>query len=255
MRRTAVSRPRRGAARALASLAVVALVSAVATGCGDNGGSDSDEDEEDRSVSALTEEQISEAVLQEDNLGDGWTATPSSEDDSVGPGCFGDIDMLTEEVAEEAKGGTEFAYGEAGLPFVESSVTSYEDEEAIVDVFEEVKTVLAECSTISDTDGDGIAWDLAMTYDDAATQDDVDDQFRLSASGTLTQPGQDPTNINIEWTSVRLGPNVGTVATIDTQERPTEHETWAGIAFERLVDVAEDDEPEETTAPAPSVTG
>jgi len=236
----------------------VALVAALATGCGDGGDSDSDSDsddqpEQDRPVVALTEDQISEAVLQDDNLGEGWTATPSSDDDSVVPGCFGDIDTLTEGLAEEAKGGTEFGYGEAELPFVESSVTAYEDETAIAAVFEQVKTVLASCSTIADTDEDGIVWDLAMTYDDAATHDDVDDQFRASASGTLTQPGQDPTEIHIEWTSVRLGPNVGTVATIDTQERPTEHATWSGIAFERLVDVAEGEEPEETTAPAPAV--
>lgn len=254
MRRTAVSRPRRGPARVLGSVAVAALVAVLATGCSDGGDSDADDDQEepDPPVTALTEEQISEAVLQDDNLGEGWASSPSSDDDSVGPGCFGDIDTLTEGLAEAAKGGTEFGYGEGELPFVESSVTAYEDENAIGAVFEQVKTVLAACSTISDTDDDDVAWDLAMTYDDAATHDEVDDQFRLSASGTLTQPGQDPMDIHIEWSSVRLGPNVATVATIDTQERPTEHATWSGIAFERLVDVAEGDEPEETTAPAPS---
>lgn len=252
MRRTPAFRPRRG--RALAPVAVLALVSALAAGCSDDDG-DSDSDEKDRPVVALTEEQISDAVLQEDNLGEGWAAMPSSDDDSVGPGCFGDIDTLTEGLAEAAKGGTEFAYGEAELPFVESSVTAYEDETGIAAVFEQAKTVLAACSTISDTDDDGIAWDLTMTFDDAAAHDDVDDQFQLAASGTLTQPGGDPTDIHIEWTSVRLGPNVATVATIDTQERPTEHATWSEIAFERLVDVAQGDEPEDTTAPVPADAG
>ncbi|KAA1428276.1 hypothetical protein F0U47_04875 [Nocardioides antri] len=241
-------------ARALAPVAVAALVSALAAGCSDDGDADSDaeDDDSDVAVAPLTEEQISEAVLQEDNIGEGWTSTPSSEDDSSGPGCFGDIDALTDGLPEKAKAGTEFAYGDAELPFVESSVTAYDDETAIAAVFDQVQTVLAACTTITDTDEEGVIWDLAMVFDDSATLDDVDDQFHASATGTLTQPGGDPVEIFIEWTSVRLGPNIGTVATIDTQERPTEHATWAEIAVDRLAAVAEGEEPDATTAPAPA---
>lgn len=254
MRRPAAARPNHGPARALAPLAVLALVSALAAGCGGDEDSEGDDDadtEQDTPVVALTEDEIAVALLQDDNLGEGWTSEPSGEDDTAGPGCFGDIDALTDGLAEKAKAGTEFAYGDAELPFVESTVTAYDDELAITGVFDQVQTVLAACSTISDTDDEGVTWDLAMTFDDAETYDDVDDQFQLSASGSFTQPGRDAVDIYIEWTTVRLGPNVATVSTIDTQERADEHATWTEIAVERLEAVAEGEEPEATTAPAP----
>lgn len=237
---------------ALAPVAVPALAAALLAGCSDDGGSDADAEPEDAPVTALDQEQVAQALLQDDNMGEGWTSEPSGEDETVGPGCFGDIDALTEGLPERAKGGTEFAYGEQELPYVESSITAYQDETAIASVFEQVKTVLAACSTIAETDEDGVAWDLTLVYDDAATQDDVDDQFHLSASGSFAQPGSEPVDVFIEWTTVRLGPNVGTVTTVDTQERPDEHATWTEIAVDRLDAVAEGEEPEATTAPAPA---
>lgn len=231
---------------------VLVIVSALAAGCSDDGGSGSDDDEQDTPIVALTADQITEAVLQPDNMGDGWTSTPSTEeDDTEGPGCFGDIDTLTEGLTKET-GGTEFAYGDTQLPLVESTVTAYDDEPAITAVFDQAQTVLGACSTIADTDGDGATWDLALTFDDSANFDDVDDQFQLSATGSFTQPDSSPVEITITWTSVRLGPNVASVTTIDTQQRTTEHAAWAEIAVDRLEAVAEGEEPEATTAPAPA---
>jgi hypothetical protein len=253
VRRTAAFRPRR-TARALAPIGVLALVAVLAAGCSDDSdGDDESEDEPDAKITALTDEQIAEAVLQDDNLGEGWASEPATDDDSVGPGCFGDIDTLTDGLEEKAKGGTEFAYGETELPYVESTITAYGDDNAITAVFDQVQTVLGGCSTVSDTDEDGGQWDLTLTYDESATYDDVDDQFHLTATGTFLQSGATaPTSIIIDWTTVRVGPNVGTVTTIDTQPRATEHAVWAEIAVERLTDVAEGEEPEATTAPAPA---
>lgn len=241
--------------RRAATLAVLVLVSAVAAGCSDDGDSDSDgsDNEQEATAVALTTEQIAEAVLQEDNMGEGWTSEPSTDDDSVGPGCFADIDTLTEDLEDEAKGGTAFEYGEAEQPYVESTITAYADESGIAAVFDQVQTVLGACSTISDTDDEGGTWELSMTYDDASSIDDVDDQFTLNATGTYLPAGGSTTiAISIDWTSFRVGPNVGTVTTIDTESRPTEHANWAAIAGARLVAVAHGEEPEPTTAPAPS---
>lgn len=255
MRRTPVTRARRGPARALAPVAVLALVSALAAGCGGDADSDADDDapeDKDQPVVALTEEQIAEALLQETNLGEGWTAEPLGDEENDPPGCLADVDTLTEGLTKTARAGTEFTYGESGVPDVESTVTAYDDEVGVSAVFDQVKDVLSACTTIDDTDSRGTAWNLTLATSTDTAYDDVDAQFDLSATGTFTEAGGEPVEIYIEWTSVRVGPNVGAITTIDLEPRSAEHDVWAEIAVERLVDVAEGDEPEATTAPAPA---
>lgn len=255
MRRTAVVRPRRGGARALAPVAVLALVSALAAGCGDNGDSDSASDDkegnEEAKVTALTADQIEQAVLQPDNMGEDWTAEPETDDDeTAAPGCFAEIDTLTEGLTEEARGGTEFTYS-IGLPTVESTITAYADENAIAAVFDLVQTVLEACTSIAGPDGDGNEWNLTLETSDDATYE-ADDQFSMSANGSLTQADGDESQVYLEWTSVRIGPNVAAVTTIDIEPRTDDHATWSQIAVDRLNAVVNGEEPETTTAPAPA---
>ena len=47
---------------------------------------------------------------------------------------------------------------------------------------------LAACTTVTGPDGDGNEWNLTLTTSDEATYDDVDDQYSVSGSGTLTTP-------------------------------------------------------------------
>ena len=86
MRRTTVRRsPRRtGPSRALAPIATLALVALAATACSDDdGGDDSDDgDERQAPLAALTSAQIDEALLQAENLGEGWTSAPGTEGDT-----------------------------------------------------------------------------------------------------------------------------------------------------------------------------
>jgi hypothetical protein len=262
------------AIRSLAPVAVLALVSALAAGCSgdsdkdaEDGGTvyvdqdgnpvdqdgnpvDPDEDGEDAGTPALTEEQIAEAVLQSDNMGSGWTSKPSTEDETTAPGCFADLDTLTEGLTKTARGGTDFTYSD-GVPDVESTVSVYDDETAIAAVFDQVQIALGACTTVSGPDGDGNEWNLSVSTSEDATYD-VDDQLAVSASGTFTEPGGNPTQIYIEWTNVRVGPNVGSVTTFDLEPRPTEHDTWTQIAVDRLLAVVDGEEPTATTAPAPA---
>lgn len=57
--------------RALAPVAVLALISALAGYSDDDSGSDGNTDVEDKPVVALAADQISQAVLQPDNMGEG----------------------------------------------------------------------------------------------------------------------------------------------------------------------------------------
>lgn len=236
--------------RASAPVAVLALLSALAAGCGDDGGSgsDSNEDDQDVPVVALTADQIEQAVLQEENLGEGWTSEPATESEDDAPGCLGDIDKITEGLDRTERGGTQFDQGDLR---VESTVSAYADETALTGVFDLVQTTLAACTTVDGTDADGNTWDVELTTSDETTYDDVDDQYTVSGSGTVTAPTGQVIEVHLEQTAVRVGPNVGSIGTFDTQSRSTEHAVWAEIAVERLVDVATGEEPEETTAPAP----
>ncbi len=238
--------------RALARLALLALISALAAGCSDDdSGSDDKDDDKDAPVVALTADQISQAVLQPDNMGEGWTATPSTEDEGGAPGCLADVESITEGLEEKDKGGTQYDYGDSDLR-VESTVSAYPDETAIGGAFDLVASTIATCTTVTGPDGDGNMWDLTLTTSDEATYDDVDAQYTTSGSGTITAPNGESIEVHLEQTAVRVGPNVGSISTIDTQSRTSEHAVWAEIAVERLVDVAGGEEPEATTAPGPS---
>lgn len=251
MRHPAVFRARRRRARFPALISGLALVTALAA-CSD-GDSDSDDDggSEDE-VAALTEDQAAEAVLQEDNLGPDWSAEPVTEDDdtTAGPGCFADIDTLTEGLTKVTSVGTEFTYS-VGVPIVKSTATAYDEEIAVAAVFDQVQTVLEACTTIDGPDGDGNEWDLAVETSDEQTYD-AEDQFSLSASGTFTQAGGDESPIYLEWTSARVGPNVATVTTLDTESRADEHAALAQVAVDRMNAVIDGEEPAATTVPAPA---
>lgn len=249
--------------RSLAPIAVLAVVALTAVGCSDDS-SDSASDEETvvvdqngqtiggdpSTVPPLSADQISQAVLQDDNLGDGWTSEPSTEDDTAAPGCLADVDTLTEGLEEQAKGGTEFTYGD--ILTVESTVSAYPDATALAAVFDQVQTAVAACTSVTGPDGDGNTWDITLSSTDDAGFDDVDDQYSISGSGGFTTADGTNVDIYIEQTAVRIGPNVATVSTFDLNPRKTEHDVWAQIAVDRFVAVTEGEEPAATTAPAPT---
>jgi hypothetical protein len=256
--------PRRRFARSLAPVAVLALVSAFAAGCSDDG-ADSDADDEetvlvdqdgnpidpdDVEVAPLTAEQIAQAVLQSENMGAGWTEEPWTEDDDTAPGCLADVDVLTEGLQEQDKGGAEFDYPDALT--VESAISAFADDFTVSPVFDQVQTALSACTSVQGPDDNGNTWDIALTFSDEAVHDDVDDQYSLSGEGKLTTTNGTVLDIYIEQTAVRVGPNVATVTTSDLQSRVTEHAVWAEIAVERLLEVVGGEEPEATTAPAPA---
>lgn len=235
--------------RALAPVLALALVAALAA-CGGDGDSEPKASEEpEQPVVALTSDQIEQAVLQADNMGEGWTSEPATESEDEAPGCLGDIDTITEGLERTERGGTQFDNGDLR---VESTVSAYADETALSGVFDLVQSTLAACTTVEGTDADGNTWDVDLTTSDDATYDAVDDQYSVSGSGTITASTGQVIEVHLEQTAVRVGPNVGSISTFDTQSRTTEHAVWAEIGVDRLVDVAHGEEPEATTAPAPA---
>src|SRR6186713_1487617 len=109
--------PPRHRRRHLATAGCLALIAFLAVGCGDDEGDPEAQETEtvfvdadgnviedptdgdgdggdvaDDSGPALTQDQLEVVVLTPENVGDGWTGGPvESDDDSVAPGCFGEI--------------------------------------------------------------------------------------------------------------------------------------------------------------------
>jgi hypothetical protein len=244
-------------ARRLAAVAVLALVATSAAACGGDDKSASDDSGSDSSSSSsataeLTEDQLGQVVLQPENFTDGWTQTPSDDSDDDSPGCLADVQAITDSVDEAAKVSYDYTYGDAGIPLVTSSASSFDDEDTLVQAFEDVKSKLQACSTVTGTDSDGTVYNLTMSYDDTAASG-VDDQVNLSLDGSITTNGTD-TTIAERISMARLGPNVLTTAEVNIGDSSSvsDFDAYTGIALDRFVAVVNGEEPAEATAPAPA---
>jgi hypothetical protein len=144
----------------------------------------------------------------------------------------------------------DYTYGDAGIPLITSSASSYDDHDALVEAFDHVQDVLAGCSTVTGSDSDGTEYDLTLDYSDELTSDVIDDQISLDLTGTITTQGDDAT-ISESITLVRMGPNVLTTAMVDLGD-PTEvaaADDYAQIALDRMVSVVIGDTPDATVGP------
>ena len=239
----------------LAALAVLALVATSAAACGGDDKTASDDSSTSSSSSAapeLTQDQLGQAVLQPENFTDGWTQTPSDDSNDDSPGCLADVQAITDAVDEAAKVSFDYTYGDAGIPLVTSSASAFDDEDTLVQAFDDVKSKLQACSTVTGTDSDGTVYNLTMSYDDTSSAD-VDDQVNLTLDGSITTNGTD-TTIAERITMARLGPNVLTTAELNLGDSSSlsDFDAYSSIALDRFVAVVNGEQPAEATAPAPS---
>ncbi|WP_435770456.1 hypothetical protein [Nocardioides sp. SYSU DS0651] len=242
----------------LGSVATLATVAALAGACSDDGGTGGgggggggeDGPTEAQPVVALDAAQVEKATLSVDNLGAGWAQQPvTPEDEEPGPGCLATIDAATADLEESAKHEAHYAYGDDGLPSVEAGVSAYPDEAAVVEGFDAVEQAIEACDAVTWTE-DGYAYSLTLQPDTDIAVDGVDDQNGFTAAGTITLPDGQTSPIHLHLTFLRLGPNVATVATTALDENAASHVEYAKIAADRLVAVAQGEEPPATTAPA-----
>lgn len=277
--------PTRRGRRALASAGVLALVSLLAVGCGDDGGETAaqetdtvvvdadgnviddtttdaptspetdDVDTVDDSGPALTQEQLEVVVLTPDNVGDGWDGGPiESDQHNDAPGCFGELATISDSLDpfEVAEYDVEYVYGDVGFPAISSGASSYEDGNEVAGAFEDLHAVLSTCTSVSGTDGDGNTWDLAVTYDATVVSDATDDQINITASGTLADLSGGEFELTLHQSYVRIGKNIMTIGTTDFSDQTALHEAYTEIAIDRLVDVIIDSELAVTTGPQPA---
>lgn len=268
---------RRRTTRSLVAVAALVLVPMLAAGCGDDSGDaeaeetttvtvdqdgnvidgddggeegDDPDDDGDEAIPPLSQEQLDQAVLQPENFSEAWTSEPGDEEPaSTGLGCWSDIDALTDSVPEQAKSAVEISYGDAALPALESEVSAYADEDQLTTLFDDFQAAVAECSTISGTDEDGLTWAVSINSDDTATEG-VDDQVNLAGSGTVSN-GDQSFDVYLYATFVRRGANLMTVSATDSVDRGAEWGNWRVVALDRFVAVTAGEEPPVATAPDP----
>jgi hypothetical protein len=216
----------------------------------DDGGTDVVDD----SGPALTQEQLEVVVLTPENVGEGWTGGPvESDDDSVAPGCFGEISAISDSLdpLEVAEQDVEYAYGESGVPEISSGASSYQDGNAVAAAFDELSTVLGACTSVTGADGDGNTWDFSVTTDETLATDTIDDQINVTASGTLTDTSGTTYDLTLHQAYVRIGKNVMTIGVTDVGDQSALQAGYTAIAIDRLVSVIIDSEPSQTTGPQP----
>lgn len=239
--------------RRFAAASAVALA-LVLTGCGGDGGSG----EADESSSPLTQEQADEALLTADNLGEGFVANPDDDDDDDEAeelGCLSFIDALgeSEDAATTAKIDYEFE-NDMGNPAVLSLVESYDDTDGAEGAVDTLRAELEDCDAVDYEDEDGIVFSLDVSSDDEQTADGTDDQLNLSAAGTIAS-GEFEFPFTLELSIAQVGQHLTVVGVTDLGSHSSEAvDDYTQIAVDRLVAVADGDEPAETTAPAPSPT-
>ena len=272
--------PARRSRRLLTTAGSLALISLLAASCGDDGGDAEAQETEtvtvdtegnvidgpggdgdggdggdaDDSGPALTQEQLEVVVLTPENLGDGWSGRPAeSDDDSGAPGCFGEIETISDDLEpiEVADHDVEYGYGDRSVPQITSSGSSYEDGNAVDQAFDSLNAVLSTCTAVTGIDGEGGTWDMTVTSDDTAVSDATDDQINVTASGTYADSSGAEFELTLHQSYVRIGKNVITVGVSGFEDQSALQAAYTQIAIDRLIAVVIDSEPSETTGPQP----
>jgi hypothetical protein len=235
--------------RRLATVAVLALLATTATACG---GDDEDSGDSGSGDATVTQEQVDAAALTLENFtGEDWEEVPFEEGEDDGPGCFGEISATVDELEPDLEADHTFEDNTISLPSVDSSVSSFDDEDAITAKFDEVQELLATCTTIAETADDGTVYDLTLTTDEEALAG-ADDQINLVLTGTITPAGGEETNISQHATMIRVGNVISQVSTVDFGDESVMHAALAQIAVDRLTAALAGEEPPAAAAPEPA---
>ncbi|MET3961081.1 hypothetical protein ABIE44_001015 [Marmoricola sp. OAE513] len=235
--------------RLSASAAAALVLGAVLTGCGSDSKSDDKSDKADKApkVTALSTADAEKALLTLGNLGDnGFTLDEDADHTSGAPGCLDGFDAITDASDAPTHVVRDFTAGsETGFPLISSSVDSYDSVEDAKEALEDFRDAMADCTTVDDTDSDGVATKLAVTTSDDKTDDSTDDQVNLTAVGTIAATdGSYPLGL---WAAaVRIDNHVHVITVGDLDDAaPGDIEELVQVVNDRLIAVAKGDEPDD----------
>lgn len=236
----------------IAAIGALALTAALVTGCGDSDDSDKDSAGDDGSTGeVLTEEQLAAAALSIDNLPEGWEETEPDDDDDEPTGtCFDDMEM--DEGAEpDAELERSFEYG-GNVPQIDSGVASFADEDVLVEQFQRVRDVAADCTQASYTDADGVAFDLTLSVTDGIAPEGADEQLDLRITGSFSTPEGQSADFVVWGALIRIGNAAVNFGYTDLSDSSALSSTYLPIVVGKLQAVLAGETPAETVAPAPA---
>lgn len=188
---------------------------------------------------------------------DGWVVSTDDEedDDDDAPGCLGELDD-TDEPDSESDADVDFeADDELGLPALTNGVASFKSERDVTEAMEAIRDALEDCDNVDYTDpDDGTQIVLDFDSNDEKSSPDVDDQFNLTATGTISNGLEFPFGL---WLSVVRVDNHTTSVLITDLSEDSESmlNPFTKMAVDRLVAVIKGEEPEVTQGPAPGTGG
>ena len=221
----------------------------LASGCQSDGSSRSSD-----AVTVLTEEQLEEALLTLDNVGDDFREVPPQDPNNSPPlGCLGSLDRL-DSAWDEAKQAEQAYEAEDGIRFrtVSSLATSFTSVRAASDVIEDYGDDLAGCTDIELTNDEGVEFDLTVAMDSEKTTSESDQQLNLDILGSVSSGGLE-VPVNDSTSFVRVDNHLVIVATGDSEaEGVGLVDPLTEIAVSRLMSVLAGEEPTDETVEAAS---
>lgn len=225
----------RSSLRRLSLACAPLLLAAALSACGGDGsGNGSD------GATVLSDAQAEEALLTQADVGDEFSEVPDEEDDDETTlGCLDEIEGITDEDAAEAEAEVTFeAVGETGLPTISSGVASFASEQELADAFDAIRAALADCTSIEETDEDGLRTFLELSTDEEQVSDSVDDQINIDAVGSISS-GQFEAPLGFYVSMVRIDNNAAFVLYGDLSDvEPDTRDDYVESAVDRLTAVA-----------------
>lgn len=239
--------------RPLIAVAALAAMCGVLVGCGGGSG----DGEGGSSVVVLTNDQIEKALLTLDNMPDGWTTSSEDhDDDEDAPGCLANLDDVDSAADSEADAEAEFEVDDDfGLPALANSVASFKTDREVSDAMDAMRDAFSDCNHLEYTDpDDGTEIVLDFSTDDEKSTSDVDDQFNLEATGSISAGLEFPFGL---WLSVVRVDNHTTLVMISdlSDEGGSLLDPYVQIAVDRLVAVIDGEEPVATQGPGAAGAG
>lgn len=139
-----------------------------------------------------TEDDLAAALLTADDVPDGYTeAAPDESDNStVFDGtCLADVADFKEQVGSDpvSEAKTEFTTQDAsGQAQISSGISVYDDQAAVDAAFGAFYDSVKDCTNLSFTDDNGVAYEITVAIDDTVSLDGADQQLGITLDGTVT---------------------------------------------------------------------
>lgn len=241
-----------------ASAALIVVLATALTGCGGDdknvaSSSDPSSKATESDVKTLSKQEVKDAVISLDDLGDDFKLDKSDDDDDDSDtdlGCLNDIDKVLDDKADDsgadfdkaaAKAEAEYkADSDGEMPFVMSSVYSLKSTDEIEEGFKIFEDAFKECDSVDTTDKDGTRIKLSIDFDKAET-DGATSQVNMTAAGNFAIKGPQGQSAELPFylrmSLIQVDNNIAMIgygSLVDDDEGDEDSESLNEVGIDRL---------------------